>query len=156
MSKVIVKQKPQWFRELVLKVKAILDVERRMVIRAKHLIGKAILEARERAELEYGRITDFMKDLAKEVGYSWQELYACMKFAEKYPDLDSFLMSSENLSWMRIVHEMLYGERLESGEVLRLVECLACHESRALEETKPFRLCAKCVSEFQVWLAERE
>jgi len=103
-----VKEKPKWFRKLVAKIKVILDLEVQTIIRLKHKIGKAILETREQAKLEYGTITDFMKDLAKEVGYSWQELYACMKFAEKYPDIDSFLMVSEKLSWMKIVHEMLY------------------------------------------------
>jgi len=151
MSKVIVKEKPKWFRELVAKIKVILDLESRMIIRVKHRIGKAILEAREKAKLEYGKITDFMKDLAKEVDYSWQELYACMKFAEKYPEIESFL-TGQKITWKEIVHEFLYKKR----EVLpKLVSCLACSDEVRPEETKTFRLCAKCISEFQRWLNER-
>jgi len=107
-AKVVVKEKPAWYKQLIEDLKAIIEKERTTIIRLKHEIGKRILAERERAKLEFGEITKFMKDLGYEVGYSWQELYACMKFAEKYPDIDSFLMVSEKLSWMKIVHEMLY------------------------------------------------
>jgi len=153
MSKVIVKEKPKWFRQLVIKIKVILDLERQMVIRAKHRIGKAILEERERAKLEYGTITKFMNDLAKEVGNSWQELYACMKFAEKYPNIETFL-TGQKITWKEIVHELLYEKR-EVEVPPKLVTCLACSDEVRQEETKTFRLCAKCISEFQIWLTER-
>ena len=73
------------------------------IIEIKHILGKRLLLDELKFErAEYGKKT--IATLAKDVGISKQELYFCMAFVKKFPELSDV---SDNLTWHKIVHKYL-------------------------------------------------
>jgi len=140
-------------------LRKIIKEEELTTVRLKHRLGSRILK--ERDNIPRGRVFDFMKELAKEVGYSWRELYYCSEFASRYPDIEEGMREIDtmcqkegvSLTW-RNIRNYILREKLEElrEAVERLVECELCGESFSGEATKPIRLCLKCASEFVTWM----
>lgn len=108
------KKKTDRFAKLAEDCRAILeaekqDIEKSVIIR-RHGLGLRILKDIDL--FPYGKIVKKMEQLASMVGLSWQNLYYCKKFAELYPNLETFLTvrkaESKEISWHIIVHEYLY------------------------------------------------
>jgi len=75
-----------WYEKLIFDLK-LLNFEG--IVRAKHAIGKRIIEDELKFErAEYGKKT--IASLAKDLDISRQELYRCVQFTRKYPELSSF------------------------------------------------------------------
>jgi len=83
-------KKKAWYLKLVADLKAILIEQEKAILPFKHQMGKRILQEREKVEPEYGNILNFMKELAQELNYGWRELYFCIEFAQKYPNLEDY------------------------------------------------------------------
>lgn len=86
------KKKKEWYLKLLADLKAILAREERARIQFKHEIGRRILQ--EKGYIEYGDIFDFMVQLGQDLNYSWRELYYCVQFAQRYPNLEDFFNES--------------------------------------------------------------
>lgn len=88
------------------------------IVKTKHSIGKRILEDELKfSKPKYGskRIENLAKDLQVSIG----EIYACIKFAKKYPELSDGV---RELSWREIEHKLLPESKLEKSEILPLPE----------------------------------
>lgn len=72
------------------------------IIECHHQVGKLIL-----AHKGEGDITNFLKSLAPMVGKSERTLWYAVKFAEKFPELDSSLPEGKNLNWNTIIMKHL-------------------------------------------------
>lgn len=83
------KKMPEWYKKLVDDCKEIISNEALDIIRRRHEIGLRILK--EKKQVPYGKIFEFMKGLAVDIELSWQNLYYCTRFAEKHPNVESFL-----------------------------------------------------------------
>lgn len=146
-----VEEKPKWYEQLVEDCKQIIQRENLDIIRRKHELGSRLL--REKENITYGQIFTFIKELAKDIGSSWQDLYYCTKFAQEYSNIDAFIKEFstkvEKLTWFYIHQNLLY-EKLETEE--KFVECDLCDHKLRSEEIERINLCAKCSSEFQTWL----
>lgn len=81
------------------------------IIKTKHAIGKRILEEEKKlGKPEYG--SKKIENLADDLDVSRADLYFCIQFAKKYPELSNAL---ENLSWRGIVK--LLPEHTEEREL---------------------------------------
>jgi len=155
----VVKEKPIWFKRLIEDLKRIIEEEEVKAhiefCRVKHKIGRRILQEKE--HIEWGEIGEFIRELSVELGYSERDLYYCIQFAERFPNFDDFLRNLQHplqkLSWRFVCLVLLPGREIEAPP--KLLRCLACGDEVGPEETKIFRLCRSCISDFQVWLAER-
>ena len=102
----------EWYKELIEETKAIIVESifnaRDTVIRGKWAIGQRITQEKdnfEKAGITGGAI---ITTVGKSLGASVSELYSCVKFYEKFPDLEKFLgKQNKNLSWHKVVHELL-------------------------------------------------
>lgn len=128
------KKKKAWYLKLLADLKAILVREEQAMIQFKHELGRRILQERENGNIQYGDILDFMKQLAEDLNYSWRELYYCVEFAQKYPNLEDFLKDSRKVltpvskepTWKEIRNIVLSKgiEQLkEEPEAKELKEC---------------------------------
>lgn len=73
------------------------------IVKTKHAIGKRILEDEVKfGKPEYGKKK--IEGLAKELDISWRDLYYCIQFARKYPEIATAL---QNVSWRHIVQKLL-------------------------------------------------
>jgi len=98
-----------WYQDLI---KDIVQLEFAGIVTTKHAIGKRILADFDKfGNPKYGE--QGIQQLAKAVGISAVEIYRCMNFAEQYPDKLENYHSVINLSWHRIVHELLPEPRKE-------------------------------------------
>lgn len=81
----------------------------------KHEVGRRILKEKE--SINWGKKLKFLADLGENLGYSPQELYRCVKFADKFPDFEAFKtyisLNERNieLSWHQVYSECLYEGR---------------------------------------------
>ena len=76
------------------------------MIEFKHQIGKRILRDWERfGKPEYG--SKRVENLAKDLEISSRDLWYCIQFARKYPELENSATPLQNLSWRKIVNEYL-------------------------------------------------
>lgn len=150
-----VKKKPKWYERLVEDIKRIIKEENLSTIMIKHKLGSRILE--ERGNIPWGQIFNFMKDISKEVDYSWRELYYCSEFASRYPNLEEAMKEIDtlcqkqgvSLTWRNIRNYILREKLEELKEMVeKLVECDLCGKEFSPEETKPIRLCRECSSDF--------
>jgi len=142
-------------RRIVERIKAILKKLEISILKAKHEIGKVLLD--EMKGLEHGEKVETLKEIGKQVGVKQAELYRSMKFVELYPDFNEFMREHPDVSWHYVVHNLLYEEEgkpteEEPLEEERFVECELCGDEFSSEETKLIRLCLECSSEFVTWM----
>jgi len=101
--------KDEWYQKLIFDLKK-LAFEK--IIEIKHSIGKRILKDISRfGKPKYGNKT--IKNLAEDLDCSQADLYACMKFAEKYPELSNDI---RKFSWFYIYNHLLYEHKEKSKE----------------------------------------
>ena len=104
------------------------------IIRLKHEIGMAILndpnyqsfQARGNQRFSHNQ-QGFVRQLADALEVSVSNLHHCIKFATKFPDLNSFIMHykgqlGENFTWFYIVHNLLYEPREVTETVSEEIE----------------------------------
>jgi len=123
LSETVVLAKEKWYEKLLQDLKKLIRSEDLTLIRFKHEMGRRILQ--ERHNIPWGQKLQFIKALANDLNYSWQDLYFSMKFAEKYPDFDEFeskfLTPLEKFSWRRIVRDLLYEKLPEEAQAVAYV-----------------------------------
>ena len=98
----------EWYEELIQDLR---KLEYDGIVGPKHAIGKRILQD----ELKFGKPeygSRKIEGLAKELDVSWQDIYACIKFARKFPELSDAV---RELSWRRITHNLLPESREKPG-----------------------------------------
>jgi ParB family chromosome partitioning protein len=96
-----------WYKQLVADVK-LLAFEG--IVRTKHAIGKRILEDELKfGKPKYGRKTIEM--LAKDLDTDRTDLYRCIKFARKFPEL---LPAEQQFSWRYVKQNLLPSDSLVS------------------------------------------
>lgn len=149
-----VKQEPKWYDRLVEDCKEIIREENLDIIRRKHQLGSRILKEKE--NIPYGQIFTFIKELAKDLDHSWQDLYFCTKFADKYSDIEGFIHKFSNelekFTWYAITQSLLY-EKFEVESPPDLVTCDICGRQVEKPEMPSTRICAFCLANL---LADRE
>ncbi|MBA7526145.1 hypothetical protein ES705_18306 [subsurface metagenome] len=85
-----------WYGKLIIDLKRLAFEG---IVKTKHAIGKRILEDELKlGKPEYG--SKKVENLADDLDVSRSDLYFCIQFAKKYPELSNAL---ENLSWREIV-----------------------------------------------------
>lgn len=140
------KKKAKWYEAMVRDLqKLIKDLAYHSdeILRIKHEIGERIM--REKDNVDWGRKAEFLREVAAELGYSVQELYNCVKFVEKWGDLEAFKGEVSNAvrnsepSWHEVVNSMLY-ERKDDEVDGR--ECDVCHQK--VQSGVNLWLCADC------------
>lgn len=96
----LIKKDDNWYRKLMFDLK-LLHFEG--IVITKHAIGKRILRDELNFEKpEYGKKT--IKDLAEDLDVDFADIYRCIKFAEKYPEIGPAV---QNLSWRYIRQNLL-------------------------------------------------
>jgi len=101
------------------------------LIGLKHALGSRVLAERER--ISHGEKVKFIKVLARDLHYSWRELYRCIEFAERFPDFEefreTFVMRDKfdgQVSWRFIVHEVIPEKMTEAQKDMAEYECPIC------------------------------
>jgi hypothetical protein len=82
-------------------------------LKARHEIGKALLN-----QLRTGKVFNvqrFVEENAKKKRVSVSEIYAYIRFAEKFPDIGAFLTSYPNARWHFVVRKLLYGQAAKTN-----------------------------------------
>jgi len=90
----------EWYQQLIEDLQ-ILNF--RGIVQTKHAIGKRIIED----ELKFGKPkygNQTIDNLAKDLDVGKTDLYACVQFAKKYPEISD---SVGKLSWRKITHKLL-------------------------------------------------
>lgn len=99
MRKEIVKVE-NWYQKLLIDLKKIAWGR---FVELKHAIGKRILEDELKfGKPEYGRKR--IENIAKDLKIGASDVWACMKFAKKFPELSDNI---RELSWFEITHKFL-------------------------------------------------
>lgn len=96
----IQKHRYDWYQKLCDDIQ---DLEFTGIVITKHAIGKRILQD----ELKFGKPeygSKKIESLAKDVNCGKTEIYNCIQFARKYPEIPT---ASENWSWRHITHNIL-------------------------------------------------
>jgi len=89
-----------WYQQLIEDLQ-ILNF--RGIVQTKHAIGKRIIEDELKfGKPKYGNHT--IENLAKDLDIEQSDLYRCIQFAEKYPEISDTV---RKLSWRRIIHKLL-------------------------------------------------
>jgi N6-adenosine-specific RNA methylase IME4 len=102
-----------WYQQLVGDIRRL---ECATIVVAKHAIGKRILQDFDKfGSPEYGEHR--IEGVAKDVGISKADLYRCVQFAEKFPELSHTV---RQLSWRQIVQKELPAAKQESTEPVLL------------------------------------
>ncbi len=89
-----------WYQELILDIK---KLEFTGIVLTKHAIGKRILLDFDKfGKPGYG--SKQIVNIANDLEMSKADLYSCLQFAKKYPELSDGV---RQFSWRKIVHELL-------------------------------------------------
>lgn len=106
-SEIVVKQ--EWYEKLLNDLKK-LAIE--TIVKTKHEIGKRILMDEDKFDRrEYG--SKKIDNLAQDMGISRTDLYYCVQFVKKYPELSNTV---GQLSWRNIIKEKLPIEPKEKSD----------------------------------------
>ncbi len=93
-----------WYQDLILDIK---KLEFTGIVITKHAIGKRILLDFDKfGQPGYG--SKRIENIAKDADISTADVYNCLKFARKFPELSNAV---RELSWRRIVNKELYEAR---------------------------------------------
>jgi len=104
----------EWYAEMIQDIKVNTMSK---IVEAKHYLGKRISEAKERGEAEYG--DRFVDKIANDLQSSRGELYQCIQFYQKYPELSGGV---RQLSWRYITHKLLPKPKIISNPLPPLPE----------------------------------
>ncbi len=88
-----------WYQELIADIKT--HTQSR-IVEAKHYCGQRILQEKEQLESVYG--IRFVEKIAQDLDVDKSEIYRCIQFVIKYPEL---LESLRQLSWFHIARKLL-------------------------------------------------
>ena len=88
-----------WYRQLVEDIKVHTSIK---IVEAKHYLGKRMTEVRKQAEATYGSY--FIEQLAEDLQIGKSEIYRCIEFYQKYPEISQTL---GKLSWNYIHTKLL-------------------------------------------------
>jgi len=127
------KKKPFWFDKFIEELRPFVeDVQKhkKEILRDRYEIGRRILKIRLSADFDqqFQCVEEFMTMLEEALGFSKPELYACMRFAEKYPDFNQFKVMVSDLSesieptWRMVEHELLWEKRPEKTTTEKQIE----------------------------------
>ena len=103
-----------WYKELVFDLRKLAFEG---IIKTKHSIGLRILKD----ELKFGKPeygSKRIENLAKDLDTSKDDLWACMRFAKKYKNLDAV----QQFSWRYIWHKLLPAPKPDKPEIPPLPE----------------------------------
>lgn len=101
--------KPDWYEELIHDLKCLAFDG---IVKTKHSIGKRILEDELKFEKpEYGSKT--IDTLSVELNVSSRDLYRCIQFARKYPEIPESV-TRDKISWRSIVNDLLPEHKIDS------------------------------------------
>lgn len=95
-------KRDKWYQQLIEDLKLL---SFQGIVHTKHAIGKRI----NQDELKFGKPkygNHTIENLAKDLDVSRSELFCCVQFAKKYPDLEKS-DSVRQLSWRKITHQLL-------------------------------------------------
>ena len=117
-------QPQEWYPYFLEQCKAIIVetvfVARQSIIEGKWKLGKLVSENLE-------SLGKNVRQVGQDIGVSHSELYACIQFSEKYPDLEKFLETKgKNVSWHSIVHTLLPAETSKTETVEDEQLCPKC------------------------------
>jgi len=82
------RQKLEWYIKLLRDLQKLIAKRERTDLEIKHAIGKRILD--DKANITQP-ISKFVENLANDLGFSWRELWYCIKFAETYPTMNDLI-----------------------------------------------------------------
>ena len=131
MSNEIISQ--DWYQSLIDDIKAALTEgvynSRWTLIEAYHLVGRRLLEEKEKAV----SIRELCNTVAKSLGKQERTIYYAVEFVKKYPDLQT-LPEGKNISWHKIVNKYLPEGKEECQHLLKTRQiteyyCDLCHKS---------------------------
>ena len=94
-----------WYQSLVGDIQRL---EYTGIVVTKHAIGKRVIADFDK--FEYGDHT--VEQLARDIGVQKREVYCCIQFAKKYPELEK-CDDITQLSWYQITHDLLPAPRKE-------------------------------------------
>lgn len=129
-------RRPRWWQRLIEDCRRILDEikeDNLSIIRKKHRLGRRTLEDEENYRGWQARGSgEYIQNLAEELRVSTSTLYHAIRFARKFPDLESFLRelsiqieSPDQLTWTYVYQNLLYEPRetetMEGGAPLTAV-----------------------------------
>lgn len=95
-----------WYQQLIKDIKIHTQIK---IVQAKHYCGRRILQEKEKLESIYGK--RFVEQIAEDLDVSKSDIWKCIQFAEKYPELCNDVTQ---LSWHYIVNHLLPNSSLVS------------------------------------------
>jgi len=102
-----------WYKKLIFDLRQLVFEG---IVKTKHSIGKRIIDDEDKlGKPEYGEHR--IENIAKDLGIGKADLYRCVQFARKYPELSSV---DDNLSWEKIKREYLPMPKEEPPEIQAL------------------------------------
>jgi hypothetical protein len=116
---------PRWWRELISDCRQLIEEcqqilstirkNNNMLMRLKHQLGKKILRNKRRYKRYKVGSGEYICDLAYEFEVSEATIRDAIKFASKYPNLETFISNYEskgkNLTWIYIKNNLLYNHK---------------------------------------------
>ena len=116
---------PEWWKELVSDCRMLINEAQEIVstiknnnhtiISLKHQLGKRILRNKRRYKKYKFGSGEYIYDLAYELKVSEASIRDAIKFATKYPNLETFISNyeskGENLTWSNIKNNLLYKHK---------------------------------------------
>lgn len=129
----LIKHQEIW--EIIVEQARSLLVERRdeanlIKLRAYHELGELILEHKSKLEISpYGE--NWLPRLAEDIGISSSSLYDAVSFAQKCPDLESFIKSQPKiLTWSKVRKQWLVSGKIEECDhkAGKITVCRTCRK----------------------------
>ena len=137
MAKEIIVQDEEQLNNLAERIGAIIAETRfnaqMALIEAKHLVGKEIVEDTLYQKGKWGSGV-LIKEIAKRTGHSAADLYFCVQFYLKYPEVSNALETLEpdkkGLSWRDVIQALPEGQ----GEKERkhYITCIIDHDQKEI------------------------
>ncbi|MCK5260870.1 MAG: hypothetical protein KAJ44_01675 [Thermoplasmatales archaeon] len=107
--------KSNWYEELIFDLKKLVFEG---IVQTKHAIGKRILEDDLKFEKpDYG--SKKIENLANDLNVDTRDLYRCIQFARKYPELPESV-TRDRIAWRTIVNEYLPDKKRTKEEIPNL------------------------------------
>lgn len=104
-----------WYKELIIDIKKLVFEG---IVKTKHSIGKRILQDKLRfGKPKYGSRT--IENLSRDLGVSPSDLYACIQFAKKFPEIPTTL---ENLPWREVLKQLPEHKRKRKNKKKEIID----------------------------------